>query len=215
MPTNRTPKPPSFREIADHIGVSKGMVAKLKSKGMPVSSLRAAKLWRSRQVLLRAPTHATKDRSEIGEVPLPKLRREPRLRKPLVPARTEDSLQDALANAISVNNAAFELFEGARCRGGYGQLGPYVQIYSKSLDMRLKAERMVREEMERRGVLVNYHELIEKIRGCMNLVLKRLKRLPDEAGPMCNPQDPLHAYEVLQREVNDVLLTGQQAIAAM
>ena len=117
------------------------MVAKLKSKGMPVASLRAAKLWRRRQTLMRAPTTGSKSCKFAVE----KLGRGRRLRSPLEPSNTGSSLEDALNDAIAVNQGAFALFEEARAAGGDDRLAYYLRIYSKSLELRLKAEKMARE----------------------------------------------------------------------
>ena len=46
----------------------------------------------------------------------------------------------------------------------------------------------------------------------LDAVLKRLRRLPDETGPQCNPQNPLMGYEVLKRAVDAVLEAGLNAL---
>ena len=81
--------------------------------------------------------------------------------------------------------------------------------------MWLKAEKLAREEMERREVLVNKYDASALVRRLVDAVLRRLRRLPDEYGPQCNPQEPVMAYNILQGAVNEVLLAGQEAIRGL
>ena len=46
-------------------------------------------------------------------------------------------------------------------------------------------------------------------------MLKRLKKLPGECGPLCDQQEPLRAAAVLQRAVSDIFLTGQKAMTEL
>ena len=202
---------PSFREIGEHIGVSKAMVAKLKSKGMPLTSLRAAKQWRDRQPLMRAPTTGRTN----CKFTVVKLGPGRRLRSRVRPSRTGNTLEDLLNDATYMNMEAFTLVDEAMLAGDDNRIAHYMRVYLASLNMRLKAEKMAREEMERRGVLVNANVMTEKIRRCMNAVLTRLRRLPQECGPQCAPQDPVRAYEILQRAVDEILLAGQQALRGL
>ena len=199
---------PSQTEIARHWGVSQPYVAKLFKKGCPTNSLRAADKWRDANARQRAPTNAKGNCKFAVE----KLGRGRRLRSQVEPSNTGNTLEDALADSITMNKCAFALFEEARAAGDDGRLSHYIRIYSASLQLRLKAEKMAREEMERRKVLVNMEEARAVCRRCLNSVLKHLRRLPQESGPQCNPQDAMMAYNVLQRAVNEILLTGQQAL---
>lgn len=200
--------PPSFREIGEHIGVSKAMVAKLKSKGMPLTSLRAAKQWRDRQPLMRAPTNGRRN-CKFAVVKLGPGRR---LRSRVRPSRTGNTLEDILNDAAYMNMEAFTLVEEARFEGDENRLALHMRVYLASLHMRLKAEKLAREEMERRKVLVNMEEACAVCRRCIDAVAKRLRRLPQEVGPQCNPPDAMLAYNVLQRAVDEILMAGQKAL---
>ena len=203
--------PPSFREIGEHIGVSKAMVAKLKGKGMPVSSLRAAEQWRSKQILVRAPTNGRNN----CKFAVLKMGRGRRLRKRVEPSNTGNTLEDLLNDATYMNKEAFMLVDVAMLGGDANLTGHYMRIYLASLHMRLKAEKLAREEMERREVLVNKYDASAMVRRLVDAVLRRLRRLPDEYGPQCNPQEPVMAYNILQDAVNEILLAGQEAIRGL
>lgn len=71
---------------------------------------------------------------------------------------------------------------------------------------------MARQEQERRKVPVNKQHILDYCRRCMEAVIKRLRRWPDESGPQCNPQNPVMGYEVLKRAVDAVLEAGQNAL---
>ena len=199
---------PSQTEIARHWSVSQPYVAKLVKKGCPTNSLRAADKWRDANARQRAPTHANGNCKFAVE----KLGRGRRMRSRVEPSNTGDTLEDALADSITMNRNAFALFEEARASGDDGRLAHYIRIYTASLQLRLKAEKMAREEMERRRVLVNLEEAKAICRRCIGAVEKRLRRLPQEVGPQINPQQPVLAYEILQRAVNEVLVAGQEAL---
>jgi hypothetical protein len=199
---------PSQTEIAKYWGVSQPYVAKLVKKGCPTHSLRAATVWRDANARQRAPTHA-KGNCNFAVV---KLGRGRRTRQPREPSNTGNSLEDARCDAITMNQCAFALFEEAMAAGDDERLPRYMRIYLTSHQLRMKAERMAREEMERRGVLVNKQLAFEHCRRCLDAVLKRLRRLPQESGPQCNPQDPHMAFTILQRAVDEILLAGQAAL---
>ncbi len=197
---------PSYRVLADNLGVSRPRICQLVKLGLPTHSVRAALRWREGRPPMRA---ATNGQAANWVVPPADLQR----RKRRFPAETGDSLQDALATSIFANNAAFELFEEAKARGDEdGRLAYYTRIYLATLKNRFMAERMAREELERRKVLVNKQHIVDYCRRLLDAVLKRLRRLPDETGPQCNPQNPLMGYEVLKRAVDAVLEAGLNAL---
>ncbi len=77
------------------------------------------------------------------------------------------------------------------------------------------AETSYREEMERRGLLVDKGAIIELTRRVMDSVQRRLKKLPQERGPECSPENPLVAVGILETEVNSIIETGRKALDAI
>lgn len=197
---------PSYAELAKHLQVSKPRICQLRKMGMPVGSLAAAEQWRRTNTVSRAPTNGQR---MLVTAPQRKPRR---LRKSANLQSTGDSQLDALNRINSTREAAFELFEDAKNTGNIAAISPLIALHSRIVMTYFRAESAYRAELERRGVLVNVHVITEKVRRCMEAVLKRLKRLPHESGPQCNPQDAMLAFNVLQRAVDDILLTGQQAL---
>lgn len=173
-----------------------------------MNSLRAADLWRKNRGAKRERT----------DTKLSKFADEPRGKgrpvKAKQPSRTGDSLLDALLNSIAVADGAFEDYEYARVHK-LGSRSIRLSEHNKAIDSRLKAEKAYREELERRRIIVPISEAIDMCRRTMEPVLRRLKKLPQEAGPQCNPQEPLNAVKILEGEINAIIATGRRALDAI
>lgn len=196
-------------EIAEHLGVSKPRVYQMRKREnmpWPVSSLDQIDKWRRDQGLRREATNAGGGRckSAPSDEPARKLQ----VRKL---ERTGDSLADALNAAILAHEGAFDDYEHARVHG-LSTRSARLSEHNKALQGRLNAETAYREEMERRKVLVNKQQVTEQSRRCLDSVLRRLKKLAQEVGPQCNPQDPINATALLQKKVDEILKAGHDAL---
>ncbi len=127
---------------------------------------------------------------------------------------TGDKMLDALNAARNVQERASEEYEKAMCSGSYTRVSPLLHVHTKALEARFMAEEKYREELERRGELVDKAIIIEMTRRVMDAVLRRLKKLPQEKGPECNPQNPIIAVSILEAEVNNIIATGRTALEA-
>jgi hypothetical protein len=196
---------PSLVKMAEHLGITKTRVCQLKKRGMPMSSFKAADKWREKEELKRTPTNNCKNAAVV---------KEKELKKKMdfaSPSRSGDSLLDALNNSIAVADAAFEDYQLARQNPELNR-SARLSEHNKAIDARLKAEEAYRKEQERRGILVPKAEITEMVRRCIDAVLRRLRKLPQEQGPQCNPSEPLMAVKILEREVNDIIASGQRAL---
>jgi hypothetical protein len=81
--------------------------------------LEAAKLWRSKQGLLRAPTNGRKN----CKFAVVKLEPKRRLRYPARPSKSGNSLDDLLNDVIYMNMEAFTLLEEATLGGDANRIG--------------------------------------------------------------------------------------------
>lgn len=127
------------------------------------------------------------------------------------PSNTGDSLLDALNNSIAVSNVAYLKFVQAS-EANSPQLSARLSDHSRAVDARLKAEKAYTDEQERRGTLVDKAEVLQTARQSVEAVLRRLKRLPNEVGPQCNPENPLLATKILAREIAAVISTGAKEV---
>lgn len=205
MPKMKSKAKCNITQIARRWAVSRTRVQQLMAEGCPTNSFQAADLWRKARGQKRPPTNTK----------ICKFADEPRGKgrppKPKTPSRTGDSLQDALNNAIAVADGAFEDYEYARVNK-LASRSIRLSEHNKALDSRLKTEKAYREELERRETLVNKHEITDLCRRSIDAVLRRLKKLPDEQGPQCNPENPMVARGILQAEVNAIIAVGQKVI---
>jgi hypothetical protein len=223
----------SYAEIGRGLGVTRMQAGRLVRQGCPTTSIQAAMEWREENPPRRAPvngraldpdrmptlvkkvTQLTSVRQKAEVTPHPAKEEKPVKKKvPKLPAKTGDSLQDALNNAKYVADRAFEEYLLA-CESDSATRPLRLSEHSKALDARLKAEKAVREEMERREMLANKAVVFQAARTACEAVLRRLKRLPLEIGPQCNPENPLMATKLLEREVTTILAVGAKSIMAL
>lgn len=194
---------PSLSQIAKHLGVSKARAGQWKLEGMPCSSLKIAAKWRSMRPIRRASTKGPAVNLQFPPKGKP--------RKKSAPANTGDSLEDALKDAQTICKDAFTAYQDALSNGDI-QTSARLSEFNKALDGRLKAEKAAREEQERRGILVPKAVITESVLRSIETIIRRLNRLPQEAGPQCNPDNPLMATTILQRSVDEIKTAAQAAM---
>lgn len=190
------------------------MVSNYVRSGCPTSSNRAADRWLKNRKLKRAPTNGVNVGNFANGVEAGETKKRGRPVAPRPPKRSGDSLRDALDNAITVQERAFVEVDKAIVSGA-NNTSAMLAVHTKALEARFMAEKSYREEMERRGLLVEKSVIIELARRTMDAVLRRLKKLPQEKGPECNPQNALMAVGILEAEVNSIIATGRKALDAI
>ena len=73
---------------------------------------------------------------------------------------------------------------------------------------------MIREEREKRKELIPYDVATDIFRRGLDVILRRLKRFPQEKAPSCNPQNPLHAPGILEAGIDSIIYEAQGQYAA-
>lgn len=195
QPTNRTAPEPDLKKVVEKVKINP------RAKTKPAKAAPEPAKAKSKPVKpVKAPPPVAPPPADNASLP-----------PPPPPSKTGDSLLDALNNSIYVADRAFEEYMAA-CAKNSPQRSSRLSEHNKAMDGRLKAEKAYREELERRGVLVDKAVILQTARQAIEAVLRRLKRLPPEVGPQCNPSDPLLATTVLTREVTAVILTGKKEI---
>jgi hypothetical protein len=194
-------KPPTLTAIGKYLGVTPQRAQQWKVEGMPVKSLRAAELWRKARGDKRVAVNAK------SSARLPKGKRG-RPRKKSAPADTGDTLKDSLMDAIRISKDAFLAYQDA----DLNEKSPRLSEFNKALNGRQVAERLYREELQARSILVPRAAIVESCRRAMDVMLRRLKKLPNETGPQCEGQEAVNIVTILQKAVNDILVSGQRAM---
>ena len=95
--------------------------------------------------------------------------------------------------------------------GKVSRIQPLLSIHSKSIEARIKADRMIREELERRKILIPMTEAKTSVRRVCEIIVSRLSAMPQNIAPRCNPHNPEHAMEILQEECVGIIADAQKA----
>lgn len=195
---------PTVTEIAKHWGTSQPYASKCKKAGCPTHSLKAADQWRA--------AHASKRATGAKEPEVEKRRGRPM--KPLEPSDTGDPMQDTINDMHAAAKSAFRAYQRALA-GNLSTQSARLSEHSRAQVAKVAVEKSCREEMERREILVPKNAIVEKCRQAMDVVLRRINKLPSESGPQCNEQEPLKAVTILQKAVDDIKRAAQSAIHAL
>lgn len=218
---------PSIREIAKDWGVSHPYVAKCLKKGCPTDSYENARKWREDNASRRAPTDQKSLARIVAEEkqddsPEARGRRKEYLEDkedstlPSLPDLPKgDPLEFARERSLRAAEEAWKLLEVAMLDPEKtSTVAMLVAIHNKAIEALVKTETMIREELERRGVIIPLMQAQEWARKGYNVIINRLSALPQNVGPRCNPSDPHHSTEILQTACVGILADAQKAFAA-
>ena len=64
--------------------------------------------------------------------------------------------------------------------------------------------------MEKRGVLININVAKQHFRRGFDFILKRMRALPQAISPELNPDNPVLAFQVLEKKVNGIVSDAQK-----
>jgi hypothetical protein len=188
-------------QIARAWGVSRAYINQLVKRGLPLDSFEDARLWRDAHARRRAPTDPVQ-LAKDEEV------------HPRTPADAEPaSMEDTLANAIKASEEAYRLLSEAMLEGKDSKISVRLSVHNKAVEARIRAETMIREEQERRNILIPVAKAQEITRIAFEVIIKRLTALPQNIAPRCNPHDPAHALEILETECTGIISAAQKAVA--
>lgn len=190
-------------DIARAFGCTRSYVNQLVKRGMPLTSFEDARLWRDAHARRRATTSA-KQLEKLND----DYSRDPRSNgsTPAV------SMEDTLRNAIKAADEAWRLLSEAMLEGKDSKISVRLAVHNKAIEARIKAETMIREEQERRNILIPLAKAQEITRVAFEVIIRRITALPQNIAPRCNPHDPAHALEILETECNGIIAAAQQAI---
>jgi len=207
-------------DLARSWKVSHQYISKLVAKGMPLDSFEAAGLWREAHASSKASTHPRQIAKQLAEEESEISATARRRRKKYVEPRrkaadfpTDASLDDALFAAIQVSDEAWRLLQEAMIEGKDSQISARISIHNKALETRFNAERLYREELERRQILIPLQVAKDNARKGFEVIIARLTALPQNCAPRCNPNDPHRAMAVLEEAVASIMAAAHKAFA--
>lgn len=199
-------------ELARRWGVSREYVRKLTTKGMPLDSEEAATEWREANARSRKSAGGKRAAEQMEEVVAsiePAKRKRGRPRKDASSA-ADMSLEGALKSAIMAQIQAKKMLDDAMASGKPAAVAPALSIHTKAIEARFAAEKAYREEQAQRRVLVPLAEATEMFRKGWDLMIGRLKRLPQAKCTLCNPADPRRAFDVLEAAATEIIAEAQK-----
>jgi hypothetical protein len=206
--------------IAKNWGCGQRYVSKCVARGCPVSSLEEAREWRKANASKRASTHPKQIARVVAEElddesPEARERRKQYLEhRPEGPMLPSHDLDGALLHAIELENAAYRLARDSMILEQESKIQVRLAIHARSQENRIKIETMIREERERRKELIPYDVATDIYRRGLDVILRRLKRFPQEKAPAVNPGDPLHALGILESGIESIITEAQGQYAA-
>lgn len=206
-------------DIARDWGTSRAYASKKVSEGCPTDSLEAARAWRQ--------AHATRGIGTRSKLPPPapdEISASPLVTSNAPPAPSIvplalhvelASLESSLAAAITVEEQAHRLVNEAMRPGEKSSvLESRIRAYSVACKNRSEREAAVREELERRKIVVRMDEAKALFgRGLMDMVPK-LRALGSMIGIRCNQDNPVLAADTIDAAVRSILASGERAYAA-
>jgi hypothetical protein len=208
---------PTISEYARARGVSHQYISKLVKKGMPLTTFEAADLWRDAYASSKASTNPTRIARIVdgGNNHDPSARHKPptevfKGKLTGVKLPSENTLEDAVTNARHAADEAWRLLHEAMIEGRASKIQVFLSIHNKAVEARFRAESAYREELERQRILIPLATAMEITRRAFDVILPRLKALPQNVGPRCT--DPHTAIMVLEDESISILKAAQQAL---
>ena len=213
---------PTKADIARDWGTSPEYVIKCVKKGCPTDSFENARDWRKAHASSRPPTSPVQIARQLAEekdADSPAARKSQKKyfqNKPngfRVPA--ENSLDDALRKAITASDEAFRLLAEAMLEDKDSKISVRLTVFNKAQEGLFKAETAYREEMERRRVLIPLAEAQDLFRKGYDIILSRLRCLPQNVAPRCNPANPHLAIAILETECAEIIADARRAYATV
>jgi hypothetical protein len=213
---------PTKADIARDWGTSPEYVIKCVKKGCPTDSFENARNWRKAHASSRPPTSPVQIARQLAEEkdadsPAPRKSQKKYFQNKRngfrVPA--ENSLDDTLRKAITASDEAFRLLTEAMLEEKDSKISVRLTVFNKAQEGLFKAETAYREELERRRILIPLAEAQDLTRRGYDIILSRLRCLPQNVAPRCNPANPHLAIAILETECVEIIADARRAYATV
>src|SRR6266481_4527569 len=199
---------PSIRQIAFDWDCARSYVQRCVRRGCPTESFEAARLWRqanqqrSRNPAKQAGRNPTPDAEGLTTQNVSNWRQ--------IPEEIGDDFIQGTKEAV---RQSWRYLREALIEGKVQKIGAWISLHTRAVEASVKAESMVRGEMERQKILIPLSEAMEMARRGYGVILQRLNTLPQNAAHECNPSDPSRAMNALESECSAILCATQEVYA--
>jgi hypothetical protein len=200
---------PTISELARNLGFSCQYMQRCVKAGCPTDTFDNARLWfgAHRQHPKKEPKSPIST-EELAHKYARQYADDPKVQEELA------ELFKTLIHSAIASEEAFRNLEEAFIERKTSKISTWLNLHSKSVEDRVKAERMVREEQERRGILIPLAVAQDMARRSLGVIIARLRNLPQNAGARCNPANAHQAMGILEAECEGLLADARRAIAA-
>jgi hypothetical protein len=100
----------------------------------------------------------------------------------------------------------------ALSEGKVQKIGAWISLHTRAVEANVKAESMVREEMERQKILIPLTEAQLIAGKVVGVIVSRLNALPQNVAARCSLRDPQMTMAILEDECVAILKDAQHAL---
>lgn len=204
-------------DIAKDWGVSRQYVNQCVKRGCPLTSIEEAREWKLMNASIRLKDammmHSEQNREARLMQEIAGSESPPEEWNDLSLTDEGDPMGVSLKKAQKVQAESYRLVCIAQAAKDDVSIGARLGAFNKSTTVVFDASERYRKEMERRGMLIALPVAKDIARKSFETILSRLQAFPQSLAARCNPSNPLHARDILQKEVITILEDARKAYA--
>ena len=197
----------SISAISKNWNCARSYVQRCVKRGCPTESFEAARLWRqanqqrSRNPAKQAGQNPTPDAEELTHQNVASWQQIP-----------EEIGDDFILGTKEAVRQSWKYLREALIEGKVQKIGAWISLHTRAVEANVKAESMVREEMERQQILIPLSEAQSMGRKVVGVIVSRLNALPYNVASRCNLTDAQMTMAILEDECVAILKNAQQAL---
>jgi len=197
----------SISAISKDWGCARSYVQRCVKRGCPIESFEAARLWRqanqqrSRNPTKQAGQNPTPDAEDVTTQNVSNWRQIP-----------EEIGDDFILGTKEAVRQSWRYLREALIEGKVQKIGAWISLHTRAVEANVKAESMVREEMERQKILIPLTEAQSIAGKVVGVIVSRLNALPENVAARCSLSDPQMTMAILEDECATILKDAQLAL---
>ena len=192
----------SISAISKDWGCARSYIQRCVKRGCPTESLELARFWREshrqRESHSKNSPHGaegltTQNVANWRQIP-------------------EEIGDDFVLGTKEAVRQSWRYLREALIEGKVQKIGAWISLHTRAVEANVKAESMVREEMERQKILIPLTEAQSIAGKVVGVIVSRLNALPQNVAARCSLSDPQMTMTVLEDECAAILRDAQQAL---
>ncbi len=122
------------------------------------------------------------------------------------------SSRDFILGTKEAVRQSWRYLREALIEGKVQKIGAWISLHTRAVEANVKAESMVREEMERQKILIPLTEAQSIAGKVVGVIVSRLNALPQNVAARCSLRDPQMTVAILEDECAAILKDAQHAL---